>query len=207
MRSKLKALVLCLLQLSCILFLTSCLPRTIQKDIGLTPAGVSNKIPLKAGLYLTTEFKNARYPLRGGHRVLGLPSAGDALSSNSENIISDIFQEAVTLGPTEITSASLSQKCDVIITPEVIRLHLEEQATIPGRCVAQTFIKWNIVSLDGKEIYVTTIKSDEIIIYRHRKVERCIVPALKDNFEKAREDIYSSGWWKKQWWKKGEQEK
>jgi hypothetical protein len=203
MRLNLRDLVRYLFQISSILFLASCtINVTIPKEIGLTSAGLSNKIPLKAGLYLTNEFKNARYPLRGGERVFGLFSVGDALSSNSENIIRDVFQETVTLGPTEITSASLSQKCDVVITPEVVRLHFEEEPTIPARAVVQTIIKWNIVSPAGKEIYSTTIKSDDITIYRPRgKVERTIVQSLKDNFEKAREDIYTSAWWKKQWWK------
>jgi hypothetical protein len=176
---------------------------TVQKEIGFTPATITNKIPLKGGLYLTNEFRKAQYPMRAKQMVFGVASVGDALTNNTEKLISDIFQETMTLDRTEITSAPLSQKCDVVITPEVVRLHFEVESTIPARAIIQTIIKWNIVSPEGKEIYSTTIKSDDITVSRPRgKEERSIVQSLRDNFEKAREDIYGSGWWKKQWWKK-----
>lgn len=102
------------------------------------------------------------------------------------------------------TSEMESKKYDIIVSPEAVTLdYLEECADLPSVpkcwCTAQTVIKWNITSPEGKEIYTSAVKSDEVKIYRSRKAERCIIPSLKNNFEKAREDIYSSGWWKLEW--------
>jgi hypothetical protein len=180
--------------------MTAKVKKIIPKEIGLTSTELSNKIPLRGGLYLSKDFRNAKYPIRDRATFFGVVSAGDTLCYNSEKIMKNIFQEITVLESMRITSESKSQEYDVIITPEVVKLDYQLITTIPVRCLVETVIKWNIASPEGKEIFISTIRSDEVKI-SGPKEERCIKPSLENNFRKAQEDIYSSGWWIKQWWK------
>jgi hypothetical protein len=130
--------------------------------------------------------------------------AGDTLCKSSRKIMENIFQKTVMLDSTGSIPGLSSKKYDVIIAPEVVKLeYATEQHGINAYCLVQTIIKWNISTPEGKEVYVATIKSDEVKmrIYKQQDAEECIKLSIKSNFQKAQEDIYSSGWWKKQWWK------
>ncbi len=207
MKCYLKTLIL--MQFLSAIFLTSCALTptkvTVPKVIDISATEVSNKIPLRAGLYLSQNLRNAKYPLLMEHKLVwGEASAGDVLYNSTEKIINNIFQEVIIIDPLESTSYPTANKYDVIITPEVVRLDFSYECPVLScYCTVQTEIKWNIVSPEGKEIYVSTIKSDEVKYDkpRDRYVELCIEPSLKNNFQKAQEDIYTNGWWKKQWWK------
>jgi hypothetical protein len=209
MRPKLKTLFLNYFSLSIMLFLTSCAMTeqlTIPKDIDITPIKLSAKIPLRVGLYLSEDFRNATYPMhlwQGGY--FGSAFAGDALCNSSEKIMQNIFQEVIILDSTKKVSETTSQRYDVIIAPQIVNLDYEIRTSgLTGWHIVQTVIKWDIASYDGKDIYIGTMKSDEIRVKNPGKsgrIELCLKPSLKDNFQKAQEDLYTNGWWKKQWWK------
>lgn len=205
MKSKIKSSILYFLYLSIILYLTSCATTeqiTIPKEINISSAELSNKIPLRAGLYFNQDFRNAKYPMHIRQYLFGTASTGDALCNSSEKIMRNIFQEILIVDPLEKTSAPATKKYDVIIAPEVVKLDYElESAPFKYWCIVQTVIKWNIASPEGKEIYVSTIKSDEVKIYKPDNREVCIKQSLENNFQKAQEDIYTNSWWKNQWWR------
>jgi hypothetical protein len=163
-------------------------------------------IPLKAGLYLSQAFRTTQSPyiIRGGK--YGDVFAGNAVSSGAEKMVRNLFQEVTVLDPIGNASTSTVQNYDVIVTPQVEQFeyrHFDE--FFSGHHKTLIAIKWRIVSPDGKELYQNTIKSDEIkATWDERYHPEVIIPvAIKDQFKKAQEDIYSSGWWKKQWWKDG----
>jgi hypothetical protein len=205
MKTKLKTLVVDLCLLSIILSLTSCAtnePVLIPNNIDITSTEFNNKIPLRAGLYLSQQYRNAFYPIRQIQVFIGTALAGDALSYNSEKIMRNIFQEVIILDSMGNIPGLADRKYDVIVSPEIVTLRSDLGGSTRWTCwcLAQTSIKWNIVSPEGKEIYISTIKSDEIKIPKGYYVD-CIQTSLKDLFQKSQEDIYKNNWWKKQWWK------
>jgi hypothetical protein len=75
--------------------------------------------------------------------------------------------------------------------------------------------KWTITSPDDKIIYTNVFKGELVepaghVFYaalesptkRSEKFMKFYIIAIEDQFQKAQEDIYSSGWWKNQWWTK-----
>lgn len=204
MKTKVITTIKICLQLLVILYLTSCATGqlTIPKEIDIPSTELSNKIPLKAGLYLSQYFRTLKAPLQIKKIVFDYISVGDTFCNSSEKIMKNIFQEVIILDPMESPSDSTTKKYDVIVAPELFILETDLLGSTRFNywCLAQTVIKWKIASPEGKDIYISTVKSDEIKIHKGEFVE-CIKLSLKDNFQKAQEDIYMNSWWKKQWWK------
>jgi hypothetical protein len=204
MRSKFKSSVLSLSLLFIILYLSACATENVSlsKDINIASIELGDRIPLKAGLYFSQMFRNAKYEIQAEQRFGEVVSVGDALQDGSEKIIRNIFQEMLILEPLDSTFSEPAKKYDVIVAPEVIKMDYEI-ATKPFKTwfIVHTVIKWNIASPEGKEIYVSTIKSDEVETDKPKHLEVCIKESLENNFQKAQEDIYKSNWWKNQWWK------
>lgn len=206
MKSKFRTLMANLVQLWTILCLASCAttPMTIPKEIDIAATEVSDKIPLKVGLYLSQNVRNAKYLSHVRQIEGGSFSAGDTLCYGSEKIMKNIFRETTILDSSDVLSA---KSCDVIVSPEVITLDIECYGKFlkGNTCAVQTVIKWNIVSPGGKEIYTSTVKGDDTNIYVRsgiRMWQQFIEMSIKNSFQKAQEDIYTSVWWKKQWWEK-----
>lgn len=206
---KSKSLILILLYPSIILCFTSCERQIIiPNEISITSVEPSIKIPLNAGLYLSQGFRGAKYPvILYGKYFTQTVFVGDTFYNSSKKIMENIFQSTAILDPIESIPDLSSKKYDVIIAPEVVNLvYSTEKGELSGLdtyCFVQTTIKWMIASPEGKDVYATTIKSDgvKIKLKKFKDNEECIKRSIKSNFERAQEDIYSSGWWKKQWWK------
>jgi hypothetical protein len=182
----------------------------IPNAISITSVEPSMKIPLDAGLYLSQAFRNAKYPVIWyGKHFTQTVFVGDTFYNSSKEIIENIFQNTVMLDSMEGMPDLSSKKYDVVIAPEVVKLvYSTEKGGFGGLdnyCIVQTTIKWNIASPEGKDVYTTTIKGDEVKIRlkKFKDNENCIKRSIESNFQRAQEDIYSSGWWKKQWWKNG----
>ncbi len=204
MRSKLKPSALFFSLLFIILYLSACAAErvTLSKDINITSIELGNRIPLKAGLYFSQGFGNAKYHIQTRHGVAEIVSVGDALRNSSEKIMRNIFQEIVILDPLDVSASQSTKEYDVIVAPEVLKMDYEiENVPFKTWFIVHTVIKWHIASPEGKEIYSSTIKSDEVKIDKPKYLEVCIKESLENNFQKAQEDIYVNNWWKKQWWK------
>ena len=111
---KSKTLIVNFFLLTIILYLPSCATTTvvIPKEIDITSTGPSNKIPLKAALYLNQGLRNATYTMHTDKIFFGVASAGDALCNNSEKIVRNIFQEIIMRDGIEKTSDSSSKNYD-----------------------------------------------------------------------------------------------
>lgn len=204
MRAKYKILLSSFLQLSFLLYLSACAAErvTLSKDINITSIELGNRIPLKAGLYFSQGFGDAKYHIQTRQPAGEVVSVGDALRNSSETIMRNIFQKIVILDPLDVSGSQSTKKYDVIVAPEILRMDYEiESVPFKTWFIVHTIIKWNIASPEGKEIYSSTIKSDEVKIDKPKHLEVCIKESLENNFQKAQEDIYVNNWWKKQWWK------
>jgi hypothetical protein len=195
------------------LFLISCASAhksiVIPQDFEIGPEKeMQDKIPLRALLNLSSEFKrfilstNLSTPAQTKNEKFIF---GDALSAGSRKMTANIFRE---VAPFESGEDTFTEN-DVIVTPEIVKIEHWRTTGPGGYCAFQTVIKWSITSADGKDIFSETIRGDEIrfpcviglaFTYDKKRKEGFAL-SLQDHFQKAQESIYSSGWWKKQWWK------
>ena len=221
MGSKFRTLFLTLLQILVVLCITSCAVSPVKmsafREFDVPKVEINNKIPLRAGLYLSQGFKNASfYSFPKGRGIKANPIAshhsfiGDALISSSQKAVKNIFQDVVILDGKENDVELKAKQIDMIVTPELVKvdsIFLAYFSFTECDYTIKTLVKWTIASLAGVELYSNTITSDEIRITvkkpitQEEKLKEAIILSLQDNFKRAQEDIYSSGWWKNQWWK------
>lgn len=185
----------------------------IPNDFQMTNVEVAEKIPLRAGLYISPSIKN--FEKKGGIfmpyvMVFSFP-IGDAMSIGCEKTLRNIFRNVVLI---DRLDSDLSKKdIDVLIIPELSGLIQErESARVigPVKPVVHMVMKWKIVSTDGKNIYFNTIKGGGTLMFPicytldgQTEVERnSMLFVMKDLFQKSQDDIYSNAWWKNPWWKK-----
>lgn len=185
---------------------------SMPKDFQMSNAEVANKIPLRAGLYLSPTIKNylRRGPLASFVIHVSF-SMGDALSNGSERMLRNIFQDVVIID--QFKNDLSAENIDVVVTPEVVGIFskgkMPSDSVVP-QVILQFVVKWNIVSLDGKNIYMNSITGEclqkKSYSFTSGGIEEDeknnMLLLIKDQFQKAQDDIYTSGWWKKQWWKK-----
>jgi hypothetical protein len=202
---KLRTVMNLCISIMMMLCLVSCV--SVRLSVPIKPLDVAplvDKIPLKAALYLSPSYKAAQAPIgtrNGG--IIGSAFVGDALCDASEKMAKNIFQDVVMLDQMGNTSDS---HYDVIIAPQLVKFEYEFAADmISGHYKIQNTVKWVITTPDGKEIYQNTVSSDKITLPRRCSREMWFsetTKTIKDQIQKAQNDIYSNGWWKNPWWKK-----
>lgn len=185
----------------------------VPNDFQMTTTEVRDKIPLTAGLYLKPDIRN--YLLKGSFGLAGVSVfVGDALCVGSERMLKNIFRNVVIIDPVE---GNLPTKnIDVIVTPELLGISSMPKKTENNNeswwhkpVVSQLTIKWNVVSLDGKNIYFNTIIGEiapktvlsQWVSVIEEVARENMIALLNDHFLKAQNDLYSNAWWKNQWWK------
>jgi hypothetical protein len=174
----------------------------ITKDqINIIPS--EKKIQLKVGLLLSQDFRTIKRPMNAIGVYLGEVDLGEGLSSGAEKMARDLFQEVIILDTNGSSQSSINANYDVILMPEFDEFVFRwVKGTIKAYFITQNIIKWDISSPDGKIIYQNSIKSDEIKVpYIQKMNDKIVIETLIDQFQKAQQDIYSSGWWKNTWWK------
>jgi hypothetical protein len=199
MATKGNVVILCV-EFMVMLCLVSCGTATLQrlpvKQFDIAP--IDNKIPLRACLYLSEAYRTGTLIMIGENkRIIPAANAGDALCNCSEKTVRSLFQDVVVLDSLKDSGSSTLNSCDVIVTPQLVKFEVRagERHLLLVDFYSQNTITWTIVSPDGKEIYKNTIMSDDI------KGKDGVMISLKDQSQKAQQDIYTNGWWKKQWWK------
>jgi hypothetical protein len=184
---------------------------SMPRDFEFSNAEIKDKIPLRAGLYLKPDMKN--YVKKGplGSAVTHTSFLmGDALCGGSERMLRNIFKDVLVIDHLE--SDLSARNIDVIVTPDLVGITAQNKMVEGSRLinrVIELVIKWNIVSLDGKSIYVNTITGESpakasfsFLSSGIEEDERNnMLRVVKDQFRKAQDDLYNNGWWKKQWWK------
>ncbi len=195
----------------------------IPNDFKMNDTEIMEKIPLVAGLFLKSYIKNFIY--KGSAEPIPLMQRvsffmGAPLCAGSERILKNIFKDVVVIYQSEINL--FGQNIDVIVTPELSESNLSRQnidvIVTPELIEIKRFryntkmrliMKWNIASIDGKNIYFNTITGEvePQPIYKftasgiEEKQRENMIALINDHFLKAQTDLYSNGWWKKQWWK------
>lgn len=206
MANKMEIVTHLFVQFIILLSLVSCGgPVRMNIPVGqLDVAPPEQKIPLKAGLYLSQAFRSTQTPLAIGGNKFGDIYIGEALSSAAEKMMRNLFREVTVLDKHGNSQDSTAMTYDVIVTPQVELFEFRHVKVgfLTARWTTQNVITWRIVSPEGKELYQNTIRSDEIkISWFDPKHPEPIIETFKGQFQEAQKDIYANGWWRKQWWK------
>jgi hypothetical protein len=165
------------------------------------------KIPLRAGLYMTEDFKNytSEWEVAFGKHLFPI---GRMLQDGSKRMVAAAFQDMVILSSLDEAKA---RKVDVVIAPEVESSEFTlGGATMLGPTISMVMIKWTASDSEGNIIWADTfeghgqVKVEKGVKYVKRYgVSRYGVPieymglAVEDSFRKAYEEMSSSGWWRK----------
>jgi hypothetical protein len=176
---------------------------TASKDFDIAAEQIQQKIPFRVGLYFPQGFKSytqTLFPYRGDFVV------GEALCGGSERIMNALFREVVLI---DQPFAGNAQNVDLIVLPEVLRIDFINSTEV----IFHANLRWNIQSPDGKMIYTNVIKGEYVlpagkVFYagmespskRSENFMKQYMIAIANQFQKAQHDIYSSSWWKNQWW-------
>lgn len=202
MTKRLEIILVCILMS----FLVSCASDPIRMNIlkgQLDVAPIDKKIPLKAGLYFSPAFRTTQTPLFIGATKFGDIYVGEALSDAVEKMMRNLFQEVIVLVDMGNAQNSTIPDYDVFVAPEVKKFEFRHVPRVfTAKWATQNIMIWRIASREGRQIYQNEIVSDEVRISSFDpKNSESIIQAFRDQLLKAQEDIYSNGWWKKQWWK------
>jgi hypothetical protein len=157
-------------------------PITVTQTDGIT------RIPLRAGLYMTKEFKELTpllYKVEFHTDVFG--KVGEALRNGATNLVNRSFKEAVIL---EQPEQAASKNLDVLVVPAIDAINNDIGVKI----------KWTIKDMNGKIVYMNTFTGTaagkEIKGIRFTtKVVNAWTLAIEDHFDKAYAGISGSKWW------------
>jgi hypothetical protein len=178
-------------------------------QLKISQTQIENKIPLKAALYLDQNYKDYQ---------IGMYHCGNVLSSGAEKILKNLFQEAIKIDVIDQPSNIIDY--DIIVMPHIEKFEYRiVQPLFNASVITQVAIKWRIATSKGIDLYENIIQSDEkrrtVTFIDGLKTHRddygdtvpaiMIIEVLNDQFQKTQDDIYSNGWWKKQWWKDASQ--
>jgi hypothetical protein len=176
-----------LLLLLLLIFISSCGSIGI-KEINLSQT-ISNKIPLKVGLYLSSSLCNYHYRGAFEGQWTGDFLLGDSVCTSAPIFFKKFFTEVIiTDGKTD-----LSNNLKLIISPEII----EAETRGPTQETRIT-IKWTFVSPEGKVYYLNTVTGNarsDIGIFLPKRGRVAFTNALTDHFQKLQVDIHNSKWW------------
>ena len=169
-------------------------PKNVQISLPI-PVEETEKIPLRAGLYLDKQFTN--YSIT----YLAVINVGEALSKGAENIINKAFQEGVTIYTTDLTM--IPKGLDVLVIPEIDRIYVYEHGL--GSYWSNTSviarIKWRIQDMNGKIVFMNTFTGEDMykrpanIYSMSSRACKGAAKALENHFTKAFVGLTSIKWW------------
>jgi hypothetical protein len=197
---------------------------TVPKEFVFPDLSGETRIPLATSLRVDPAYRNLTLPsctwmpvCQGKARKVGEVTVehfggeiamGDALYQGSAGMLESLFQSFAHADPLMAQWASLKGKVDVALHPRVLKV---ESGFDHGRgfgvFVARITIRWEVFSHDGRLIYSNIVIGEASEAAgpweadREERLSALYTRALADQFVKARDDLYQSGWWRKQWWK------
>jgi hypothetical protein len=148
---------------------------------------LSNKIPLRAGLYLPTTFTEFTPPLYKVDFTVVYGKVGKALTEGTISMTKKSFKEVVIL---EEQDQAAINKVDVIITPKCEHI---SYYSFP----AVVKLQWTITDMNDKILYMNSFEGSS---NKYKGLGESIsftkfTFALEDQFNKAFDGITKTKWW------------
>lgn len=188
-----------ILVVTTIITISGCAPALVPTNYNiLSPTLRSDRIPLKAGLYLSAKFKKAALiGNKGGRDSVIL--IGESLAAGATRTIPLAFEDMVIL---ESSDSKNNKGINVIITPEIVDLENVLVGFPPmSKWESRLSCKWTIKNLDGDVVYLNTIIGEgrykaftTAFTYRNR-LAQSMLPAIQDHYEKLLADLLARHWW------------
>jgi len=182
-----------------LIVLWGCAPAIVSTDIkiGADPSSV-RKIPLKAGLLFSEQFRKAAFVGNKGGRETPI-AIGDSLVEGAKQAVGMAFSDVVVL---ESTGAGNAGDIAVIVTPEIVTLENVLVGFPPvSKWNTRVSCKWTIKTFQGEQKYLNTIVGEGHyeafttgFTYGTRLAES-MVPAIQDHYKKLLVDITTRPWW------------
>ncbi|MCL5885366.1 MAG: hypothetical protein M1377_08550 [Deltaproteobacteria bacterium] len=146
------------------------------------------KIPLRAGLYVSSEMKNLEAPQPNKvHRI----HVGEGLARGAEKAYRATFDEVLIIDDSVTDMARLD--IDVIASGLVTKAHWID---ISSRRVCTTTIKWTIADKKGDDLYVNTITGEGTTKHFTKAIfEKCFTASIEDHYNKLVRHLTSVNWW------------
>lgn len=196
MVAKFYRLFLCFFLVIDLTFLIGCQAshRNIKINLPLSIKD-TEKIPLRGGLYLDPKMMNYMKETQGPTAKLIL-HMGAALSEGAGNIMKKAFKETVVIYTKD--KELIPQGLDVLIIPEIERIHDEPKAGIHIPMLVK--IKWTIQDINGKIYYMNAFTGEAKTKYGNTftlidRICDAYQIAIEEQFSKAYIGITSANWW------------
>lgn len=160
------------------------------------PKGPIEKIPLRAGLYLSPSFQRR---ISGGNLVGGQHriAIGGAMTTGAARTMKAVFRE--TVGIENDNAATTWKVVDVIVSPEILETNLRGFAFSHSESLVMC--KWTITGRDGRTYYVNTITGKGYLDkwpggpYGRDKMSEAMLLAIQDHYRKLAVDLLKNKWW------------
>lgn len=183
-----------------ILFCTGCLQRSPIKALTDYTMEVTaeSKIPLRAGLYMNSSFRNYALdkPNLFGPRY-GPLHLGESMSSGAERALKAVFEEVVTLDG--LVSDPSKYEIKLLVSPEIIDTNLELHMGERAKITCQVVCKWSFARPNGKIVYLNTfvgeITHQGSILGILSSYADCMTLAIQNHYNKFLANIRSVKWW------------
>lgn len=182
-----------------LLTILGCAPALVPTDYNITSSSArSDRIPLRAGLYLSEKFsKAALIGNKGGREVPIL--VGDSLVTGAKRTITLAFEDMVLMESLDPKNAHGAR---IIVTPEIVNMDNVLVGFPPwSKWESRLSCKWTIKNLDGDVIYLNTIVGEgryeavtSAFTYRDR-LAQSMLPAIQDQYGKLLADLMARRWW------------
>ncbi|MCL5885099.1 MAG: hypothetical protein M1377_07155 [Deltaproteobacteria bacterium] len=183
----------------CVFALASCAtgPVIVSPSYKIeVPKGPIEKIPLRAGLYLSPSFQRRVFV----GNLVGAPhgiAIGGAMTTGAVRTMKTVFRETAVIE--NDNTATTWKEADVIVSPEILETNYRGFAFSH----AETFVmcKWTIAGRDGRTYYVNTITGKGYLDkwpggpYGRDKMNEAMVLAIQDHYQKLAVDLLKNKWW------------
>jgi hypothetical protein len=172
----------------CVLLMTGGCASFEVRDFDLEPPS-STKIPLRVGLYMSTEFRNYRtYGLGADQRL------GDGMRQAAERTVKLVFEDVVLID--SVSSIEIPRiGIKAIISPEIVGAVLLQNLPFLSRY--QITCKWTIWTPDGKIAYMNTFRGEgtDNSFVGTTRIDKSMTLAAKEQYQKFLVHILSTKWW------------
>lgn len=165
----------------------------------ITKSASTPKIPVRAALYLTVQFKTAHFLGNRNGRDLSI-AIGDAMTSGAERSMREIFEDVETVE--SVSSDLAAQSVTVIVTPEIVDLDNRLTGFPPAsKWDSRIGCKWTITRIDGKVLYMNTVvgegqyKAFTTAFTFNNRLGKSMIPAVQDHYSKLVAHLLSVKWW------------
>jgi hypothetical protein len=175
------------------------------KDVDLGRYLPRETIPLSIGLFIDDGIKN----LYNDHPQRDLMYVrGKILTALIEQASAKTFKKQTLVSGKETPQELSAMNIEALVSVKLIALGgtgAAEPVRFGHALDAYVTMRWDITSLDGKPVYFCQIlgqsqKTVHMGFSAEERRQRYII-ALRDHFQKAHEEIVSSGWWKDRSWR------